>query len=68
MNGQIINFLKHVMIIDITQEFHKHAGTTRPSYTQSNWHASAFLKTATSDLSDLTTLQVKLNDLEKSTN
>jgi hypothetical protein len=56
MNDQIIDFLIHVMIIDLTEEFHKHAGTSRPSYTQSNWHASAFLKTATSDLSDLTTL------------
>lgn len=68
MNGQIIiACLFHVMIIDLTDAFYAEAATSRTARTQSNWHSSLFIKTATSYLADLTSLYSKLNDLEKCT-
>jgi hypothetical protein len=51
------------MIVDLTDSFFEYAATSRKAYTQSNWHASTFIKTSTSHLSDLNVLDTKLCDL-----
>lgn len=53
------------MIIDLTDSFYSQASTSRSAHTQSNWHSSQFIKTSTSYLADLTSLDFKLNDLDK---
>lgn len=53
------------MIIDVTDTFYSQASTSRTAHTQSNWHSSQFIKTSTSYLADLTSLNCKLNDLDK---
>jgi spore maturation protein CgeB len=53
------------MIVDLTEAFYTEAATSRTAHTQSNWHSSLFIKTSTSYLADLTSLDSKLNDLEK---
>lgn len=55
------------MIIDITDKFMQETGLSRATHIQSNWHASLFIKTSTSYLADLTSLDCKLNDLDKCT-
>jgi len=51
------------MIVDLTDSFFEYAATSRKSYTQSNWHASTFIKTSTSHLADLNLLDSKMTDL-----
>ncbi len=51
------------MIVDLTDSFYESASSSRTSHTQSNWHASVFIKTSTSYLSDLNLLDSKLIDL-----
>lgn len=54
------------MIEDLTESFFEMSATNRSGHTQSNWHASAFIKTSTNYLADLTSLDSKLTDLDKS--
>lgn len=51
------------MIVDLTQTFFEEAGSSRTAYTQSNWHASLFIKNSTSHLADLSLLDTKLTDI-----
>lgn len=54
------------MIVDLTDSFFEYAATSRKSYTQANWHASQFIRSATAHLGDLNQLDSKLGDLSKS--
>ncbi len=54
------------MIEDLTETFFQMSGTNQSAHTHSNWHASTFIKTATNYLADLTSLDSKLTDLDKS--
>jgi hypothetical protein len=61
--SDIIITTDHVMIIDLTDSFFEYAATSRKAYTQSNWHASSFIKSSTSHLADLNLLDSKMSDL-----